>query len=133
MKAMYKPNELEEILLEIGFIEEMRTTWGYKEVPQTFFHNSPYLRKYDLIPLIRYYWQPSISKFCGITKNLHYKSRLQPILIYSIGLLWCHKIVKSGLPTVRIQTQLDGSLPANPVNDRRKANAVTLKSTFCLP
>ena len=28
---------------------------------------------------------------------------------------------------------LDGSLPANPVNDRRIANAVTLKSTFCLP
>ena len=28
--------------------------------------------------------------------------------------------------------QLDGSLPANPVNDRRIANAVTLKSTFCL-
>ena len=31
------------------------------------------------------------------------------------------------------QLQLDGSLPANPVNDRRTANAVTLKSTFCLP
>ena len=29
--------------------------------------------------------------------------------------------------------KLDGSLPANPVNDRRVANAVTLKSTFCLP
>ena len=29
--------------------------------------------------------------------------------------------------------KLDGSLPANPVNDRRTANAVTLKSTFCLP
>ena len=29
--------------------------------------------------------------------------------------------------------ELDGSLPANPVNDRRIANAVTLKSTFCLP
>ena len=28
---------------------------------------------------------------------------------------------------------LGGSLPANPVNDRRIANAVTLKSTFCLP
>ena len=31
----------------------------------------------------------------------------------------------------RVQ-KLDGSLPANPVNDRRIANAVTLKSTFCL-
>ena len=29
--------------------------------------------------------------------------------------------------------KLDGSLPANPVNDQRVANAVTLKSTFCLP
>ena len=29
--------------------------------------------------------------------------------------------------------KLDVSLPANPVIDRRKANAVTLKSTFCLP
>ena len=26
--------------------------------------------------------------------------------------------------------ELDGSLPANPVNDRHIANAVTLKSTF---
>ena len=26
--------------------------------------------------------------------------------------------------------ELDGSLPANPVNDQRVANAVTLKSTF---
>ena len=31
------------------------------------------------------------------------------------------------------QLKLDGSLPANSVNDRRGANAVTLKSTFCLP
>ena len=29
--------------------------------------------------------------------------------------------------------ELDGSLPANPLNDRRVANAVTLKSTFRLP
>ena len=32
-----------------------------------------------------------------------------------------------------LEQKLDGSLPANPVNDRRIANAVTLKSTFCLP
>ena len=31
------------------------------------------------------------------------------------------------------QTTADGSLPANPVNDRRVANAVTLKSAFRLP
>ena len=29
--------------------------------------------------------------------------------------------------------RLDGSSPANPVNGRRVANDVTLKSTFCLP
>ena len=32
-----------------------------------------------------------------------------------------------------LHKKLDGSLPANPVNDRSNANAVTLKSTFCLP
>ena len=37
------------------------------------------------------------------------------------------------LNVAKWQQQLDGSLPANPVNDRRTANAVTLKSTFCLP
>ena len=46
-----------------------------------------------------------------------------------------HKI-DSDQPKVMAQTnhwrKLDGSLPANPVNDRRIANAVTLKSTFCL-
>ena len=35
--------------------------------------------------------------------------------------------------TDKLQRKLNGSLPANPVNDRRKANAVTLKRTFCLP
>ena len=33
---------LKEILLEIGFIEEMRTTWGNKEVPQSLNHDSSY-------------------------------------------------------------------------------------------
>ena len=31
------------------------------------------------------------------------------------------------------KTMQDGSLPANPVNDRRVANAVTLKKSFRLP
>ena len=31
---------------------------------------------------------------------------------------------------IKIRLQLDGSLPANPVNDRRVANAVTLKKFF---
>ena len=32
-----------------------------------------------------------------------------------------------------IYLRLDGSLPANPVNNRRVATAVTLKTSFCLP
>ena len=34
------PIILKEILLEFGFIEEMRTTWGNEEVPQIFFPQS---------------------------------------------------------------------------------------------
>ena len=48
----------------------MRTTRGNKEVPQTFFNNSPYLRKYVSIRLTPYHLQPSISQFCDITKDL---------------------------------------------------------------
>ena len=33
----------QEILFGIGFIEEMRSTCGNKEVSQTFFHNSEFL------------------------------------------------------------------------------------------
>ena len=40
---------------------------------------------------------------------------------------------KTGKKKGKKRKKLDGSLPANPVNDRRAANAVTLKSTFCLP
>ena len=35
--------------------------------------------------------------------------------------------------TDKMKVKLDVSLPANPVNDRRIANVVTLKSSFCLP
>ena len=34
---------------------------------------------------------------------------------------------------MKICIKLDGSLPANPMNEQRKANVVMLKSTFCLP
>ena len=30
------------MLLEIGFIEEIRTTWGSKKVPKTLFYYFPY-------------------------------------------------------------------------------------------
>ena len=51
------------MLLEIGFIEEMRTIWGKKEVPQSFFRNFLYLRKYDLIRLTPNYRQSCIRNF----------------------------------------------------------------------
>ena len=59
-----------EIPLEIGFIEKIRTTWGNKEVPQIFLHNSLYLQKYDLIRLTLYHWQPFVSQYCDTTKGL---------------------------------------------------------------
>ena len=62
---MYR--EFKEILPEIGFIEEMRTTSGNKEVLQTFFHNS---RKYNLIRLTPYHWQSRISQFRAITNDI---------------------------------------------------------------
>ena len=43
------------------------------------------------------------------------------------------RILKALFYQTSSKIKLDGSLPANPVNDRRIANAVTLKSTFCLP
>ena len=63
------PEKNSEKLLEIGFIEEMRTTRDNKEVLQTFFHDSPYLRKCDLICLTLYHWQPCILHFCVSQKG----------------------------------------------------------------
>ena len=57
---------VKEIRLKIGFIEEMRTIWGKKEMPQTFFHNFLYLRKYDFIRLTSYHCQPCIQYGYGI-------------------------------------------------------------------
>ena len=62
-----RKESLKEILLETGFIEEMRTTWANKQVPQPFFLNFLYSQKYDLIRLTPYHWQPCISHFCDIT------------------------------------------------------------------
>ena len=53
-----KQKKAKEVLLEIGFIEEIRTTCGNKEMPQTFFHNCSYSRKYVLIRLT-----PTIGKY----------------------------------------------------------------------
>ena len=58
------------MLLEIGFIEKMRTTCDNKEVSQTFFHNFLYLRKRSLIRLDPYHWQLLISQFFDIIKGI---------------------------------------------------------------
>ena len=42
------------ILLKIDFIEEMRTTWGNKEVPQIFLPDFPYLQNCYLPHLTPY-------------------------------------------------------------------------------
>ena len=41
--------------LKIGFIEEMKTTWGSKQVLQTFSSNSLYSQLYHLIHLSLYH------------------------------------------------------------------------------
>ena len=61
--------EFKEILVEINFIEELKAIEVTKSCPP-FFHNSPYLRKYVLIRLTSYRWQPYISQFGDITKGL---------------------------------------------------------------
>ena len=56
---------VKEILLEN---EEKRTIWGNRELPQTFFHDFLYLRKYDLIRLTPYHCQPCIRNFVTLQK-----------------------------------------------------------------
>ena len=55
-----------EILLEIGFIEEMRTIQVNTEVPHTFFYNFLDLRKCGLIRLTPYHFQPCIRNFVTV-------------------------------------------------------------------
>ena len=59
----------QEILFEIDFVEEMKTTYGNKEVPKPFPTIST-MRKYVLIRLTTYHWQPWFSQFCDITKGV---------------------------------------------------------------
>ena len=44
----------------------MKTTWGDKEAPQTFFQNFFYSRIYGVIRLTLNQWQLCISQFCDI-------------------------------------------------------------------
>ena len=61
---------VEEMLLETGFIKEMRTAWVNDKVPQTFFQNFLYLPKYDLIRLTPYHLESCILQFCDIKKGI---------------------------------------------------------------
>ena len=66
----------------------MRTAWGNRGVPnQTFFHDSSYSRKYDLMRLISYHWQFCISQYCNITKGLLQISRPTGSLGLAAGVL----------------------------------------------
>ena len=60
--------------------------------------------------------------------KIKFCERLQ-LLLFRDNAIFMHKAVLN----YASPTKLDGNLPANPVNDPRKTNAVTLKSTFCLP
>ena len=42
-------------------------------MPATFFYNSPYSRKYDLIRLTLYHWQPCILKLGDNPKKAHWQ------------------------------------------------------------
>ena len=55
----------QEIQFEIGYIEEMKTTCGNKEVPQTFSTtpNSSYLRRYVLIRSTSTFGNPAFRNF----------------------------------------------------------------------
>ena len=51
------------MLLEIDFIEEMRTPRHNMEVPQTFLRHSPHSQKYNLIHLTPYHFQLAFRDF----------------------------------------------------------------------
>ena len=58
-----------------------------------------------------------------------FTSKITLVIFDIISLMYfCQTFV-----TIGHFTKLDGSLPANPVNDRHVTSAVTLKSTFGLP
>ena len=70
MFKVIKALKVKEILLEIGIIEEMKTTYGPdKEVPHIFFHNSPFFAKIQFNQFNSVHWQLCFSQFCDITKE----------------------------------------------------------------
>ena len=91
--------------------------------------------------LIFLFWKRSATSTIRFLIHLKRNETLQlrnGILTSAIKWTWTMQISHVASlhrkPTFdNITIKLDGSLPANPVNDRRMANAVTLKSTFCLP
>ena len=62
--------KLKEMMLEIGFIEERRTTWGNKEVPKIFFYNFLYSRKLRFNPFDSVLLATLYFTICNITKRL---------------------------------------------------------------
>ena len=86
--------------------------------------------------------QSSMFKWTSFYNFLEFHCKiLNSYVIYRckkmVKILNCYLYAKKSYGTLSkgaifFANPVDGSLPANPVNDRRKANAVTLKSTFCL-
>ena len=73
-----------------------------------------------------------ISAFAIPSYNNNSSTRKLPITNH----ITSNKIMEQNSKTSiisKLSQTLDGSLPANTVNNRRVANAVTLKSTFRLP
>ena len=57
------------ILLEIGFIEEMRTTESDEKVPSAPPSLFPFSAKMNLTRLTPYHWQLCARNFCDIKKD----------------------------------------------------------------
>ena len=70
LRADFFLKRVKEILLKIGFIEEMRTTWGNKEVPKPF--SSINFSRENTIQSIwlRTNGNPAFHNFCDITKGV---------------------------------------------------------------
>ena len=69
---------------------------------------------------------------CG-NINPTYLTTLQRVQNKAVRIITNSELRASINPCLFKSVITNGSLQANPVNDQRKANAVTPKSTFCLP
>ena len=69
------------------------------------------------------------AKFLPVVKT-NFSFRPNFLILDSFDGTFKQKLNNTKILKIGLETTVDGSLPANLVNDRRVANAVTLKSTF---